>query len=150
MISYSTMIDYNRKIAITVGQNVRKFRNMRGWSVADLEDKTEELGNPIKRSYILNLEHDTRAKRITVADLFTLSYLLSVPPLLLLADPDGTIHVAPNTKAPMLDAMDYMNNIKKYMDMHAEMTYMQKEADAIRHQLDNWKPEQQPQHTADA
>lgn len=73
-------------MALTVAARVKAFRLRQKMSAQQLADATSELGHPIPRSVLANLESGRRGT-VTVADLLVLAKALGVPPVLLLYAP---------------------------------------------------------------
>lgn len=65
-----------------LAQRVRMYRDAHGWTVEDLAQRCTAAGVPLDGSVITNLENDERAP-VSVQELLTLAYVLSVPPVLL-------------------------------------------------------------------
>jgi transcriptional regulator with XRE-family HTH domain len=69
-------------IAQTIATEVRRHRKRLGMSAQDLADTCAELGYPIARQVLANLENGRR-EAVTVAELFILGRALKTAPLLL-------------------------------------------------------------------
>jgi transcriptional regulator with XRE-family HTH domain len=67
----------------SIASQVRRYRKERGMSVQQLADVCEQLGWPIKRTVLSNLESGYR-ETITVPELVVLATALGVPPIQLL------------------------------------------------------------------
>lgn len=72
-------------LAITVGQQVKYYRERPEWRVSaqTLADRTRSLGHELKRSVIANLESGRRGY-VTLADMLVLAMALDVPPIALM------------------------------------------------------------------
>lgn len=91
-----------------VAQEVQRVRGERGMSAQKLADATAELGLPIARSVIANLESGRR-ETVTLPELVVLARALGVPPLLLVF-PVGrheTVDTLPGGPADTLQALDW-------------------------------------------
>jgi transcriptional regulator with XRE-family HTH domain len=91
-----------------VAAEVKRIRNERGMSAQQLADATAQLGLPMARSVIANLE-SKRRETVTLPELFVLARALGVPPLLLLF-PVGrqqTVDTLPGGPADTLQAVDW-------------------------------------------
>jgi transcriptional regulator with XRE-family HTH domain len=75
-------VDWSATVAQVVAREVRRYRQMRGLSAQQLADRTADLGMPIQRSVLANLESGRRTT-VTVAELLVLSAALTVAPVLL-------------------------------------------------------------------
>jgi transcriptional regulator with XRE-family HTH domain len=78
-----TQNGWAKAVTLDVAREVRRYRKMRGMSTERLAARCAELGSPIHRSVLANLESGRR-ENITVPDLVTLGRALGVPPILLL------------------------------------------------------------------
>jgi transcriptional regulator with XRE-family HTH domain len=70
------------ELADVIAGEVRRYRRQRGLSAQQLADRCAELGMPIQRSVLANLENGRRPT-VTVAELLVLAAALSVEPVLL-------------------------------------------------------------------
>lgn len=77
-----TQQDWATRLAQTIASEVRRHRKRRGLSAQGLADACSELGYPIARSVLANLENGRR-EAVTFAELLVLGRALGVPPLLL-------------------------------------------------------------------
>ncbi|PZS31515.1 MAG: hypothetical protein DLM59_09800 [Pseudonocardiales bacterium] len=75
-----------------LGQRVRMYRDAHGWSVLDLAERCTAAGVPLDHTVIADLEGDRRAE-VSVQELLTLAYVLSVPPVLLFVPVGSDYHV---------------------------------------------------------
>jgi transcriptional regulator with XRE-family HTH domain len=73
-----------------IARRVRALREERRWSAEDLAERLTAAGVPTKRAALANLENGRR-RDITVAELFALSRVLCVPPILLFGEPLDTV-----------------------------------------------------------
>jgi transcriptional regulator with XRE-family HTH domain len=76
---------------------MRHWREKRGLSAQQLSDRTADLGYPVPRSVITNLENDRR-DTVSVAELLILAAALDVPPTILVT-PVGrneSVEILPN------------------------------------------------------
>lgn len=90
-----------------IGQQVVKLRGDR--SAKWLSEKTAELGFPISRSALSQLETNNR-ESISLAEFLILAAALEVPPLLLLYPeyPDGKIEMLPDVFATAFNAGEWI------------------------------------------
>jgi len=97
-----------RLVAVIAGE-VRRHRKAQGMSAQRLADRCTELGWPIPRSVLANLESGYR-ETITVPELFTLAQALGVPPIRLLI-PLGhveKVEILPGAHMLTTDAMHWL------------------------------------------
>jgi len=99
-------IDWGPRLVRLIAGEIRRLRKERGFSAQGLADRCAELGWPIKRSVLSNLESGYR-ETITVPELLVLARALGVPPLRLLL-PLGhsdTVEILPNVDMVTTDAL---------------------------------------------
>lgn len=85
-------------VALIVAHNVRALRNQRRWSAQEVTDRTEELGRPIARSILTNLEN-MRREDVTVDELAIFAQVFTVDPWSL-CQPDGVTCVKCSNDPP--------------------------------------------------
>jgi hypothetical protein len=92
--------------AARTAAEVRRLRNAQGRSAQWVADRTAELGYPISRATIADIENGRR-KWLTTTELVVLAWVLKVPPVLLLypALPDGPVEIVPGVEKPSLEAV---------------------------------------------
>jgi transcriptional regulator with XRE-family HTH domain len=73
---------WQQRLTASTANQIEQIRKRRGMSAQALADATAELGYPIARSVIANLENGRR-ESVTVAELLVLARALDVPPVLL-------------------------------------------------------------------
>ncbi|RBY94078.1 hypothetical protein DQ244_01570 [Blastococcus sp. TBT05-19] len=103
-----TQSDWPGELVRVVAQEVQRVRGERRMSAQKLADATAELGLPMARSVIANLESGRR-ETVTLPELFVLARALGVPPLLLVF-PVGrreTVDTLPGGPADTLEALDW-------------------------------------------
>lgn len=89
-----------------VAEEVRAARHRRRLSTQKLADACAQLGVPIDRSVLANLEHGRRSF-VTVAELSVLALVLHVPPVALIF-PLGrseTVEIVPGLTVPAVEAL---------------------------------------------
>lgn len=74
--------DWAARLADTIAGEVKRYRRERGVTAQQLVDACNDLGLPMKRTVLTNLENGRRGN-VTLAELFVLARALGVPPLLL-------------------------------------------------------------------
>lgn len=74
--------DWEQRLTHAIAGEIRRYRLRQGMSTQQLADRCAELGLPIKRSVLANLETKRRGV-LTVAEMFVLAAALGVPPILL-------------------------------------------------------------------
>ncbi|MGW1000770.1 helix-turn-helix domain-containing protein [Streptomyces sp. NPDC002520] len=72
--------DWSARLALSVAREVRRHRQAKGWSAQQLSDRCAEIGMPIQRSVLANLESGRRTT-VTIAEISVLAAALEVPPL---------------------------------------------------------------------
>ncbi|MGB9376649.1 MAG: helix-turn-helix domain-containing protein [Mycobacteriales bacterium] len=84
-----------------LAQRVRIYREAHGWSADDLAERCTAAGVPLTSATIANLEDDARSS-LSVQELLTLAFILSVPPVLLFlpVGEDYEIEVTPGVAIP--------------------------------------------------
>jgi transcriptional regulator with XRE-family HTH domain len=95
--------DWSSRLAQTIAAEVRRHRKRRGLSAQGLADACADLGYPIARQVLANLENGRR-EAVTVAELLVLGRTLGVPPLLL-AFPVGAQEEADATPEEKRDTL---------------------------------------------
>ncbi|MEW2622732.1 helix-turn-helix transcriptional regulator [Streptomyces sp. NPDC048106] len=70
------------QVMSTVAGEVRRRRKELGWSAQDLADKCEEIGHPIPRNVIANMESGRRSN-LPLVDVIVLAEALNTPPICL-------------------------------------------------------------------
>lgn len=75
--------NWSEELAKTIGRQVRLYRDKAGLSAQRLADALAELGAPIERSVLANLESGRR-KTVSVPEVIALARVLDVPPLSLI------------------------------------------------------------------
>ncbi|MCD2117092.1 MULTISPECIES: helix-turn-helix domain-containing protein [Rhodococcus] len=97
-------------MAEAIGAAVRRRRNDLGISAQKLADACTELGYPLPRNSIANLENGRRSE-VSVAELIVIARALRVPPLLLLFPgiPGEKVEVAPGVEAFSYDAAEWFS-----------------------------------------
>jgi transcriptional regulator with XRE-family HTH domain len=71
--------DWSARLAFSVAREVRRHRQAQGLSAQQLADRCAQIGMPIQRSVLANLESGRRTT-ITVAEVLVLAHALNVPP----------------------------------------------------------------------
>ncbi len=100
-----------------VGQQVRLLRGRTPKRSAQwLADRTAELGYPMTRTVISDLENGRRGGRLDITELLVLGRALGVPPLLLLYPyvPAGDVEVLPGNFTPSWHALQWVAGSTKY------------------------------------
>ncbi|MET8765820.1 helix-turn-helix transcriptional regulator [Streptomyces sp. NPDC004658] len=105
--------DWSVRLALSVAREVRRHRQAQGLSAQQLSDRCSELGMPIQRSVLANLESGRRTT-VTIAEVLVLAAALNVPPALLVF-PVGRaeeVEMLPGFQAETLEAVDWFAGIK--------------------------------------
>lgn len=93
------------RLAKTIARQVRHYRQERGLSAQQMADRLAELGLPVQRAVLANLENGRRGN-VTIAEVLALAKVLKVPPILLLF-PIGqseSIEALPDQRVPTWEA----------------------------------------------
>ena len=92
----------------SVATQVRRWRLHRGLSAQQLSDRCGELGHPIPRPVLSNIENGRR-EAVTLAELLILSASLDVPVLMLFAPlaAEESIEILPGRKAPFWQVVQW-------------------------------------------
>jgi transcriptional regulator with XRE-family HTH domain len=100
-----TQPDWPSRLTRVLAGEVRRYRTERKMSAQQLADRCAELGLPIARSVLANLESGRR-ETLSVAELLVLAKALEVAPILLLfpLGHQDTIEVVPGEQVPVPDA----------------------------------------------
>lgn len=92
-----------------VAEQVRRYRQSAGLSTQKLSDRCAEIGYPIPRSVLANLETGRRPM-VSLAELFVLGSALNVSPVLLMLPigqaPD--VEVLPGLRLPVDEALEWL------------------------------------------
>ena len=105
----STQTPWAARITGTIAGEIRRRRKARGMSAEDLAAACADLGMPIPRSTLADLENGRRAS-ISVAEWLAIAAALDVPPVVLLC-PVGTAETAevlPGAEAPAYRAAQWV------------------------------------------
>ena len=94
-----------------VGRAVLRRRKALGLSAVQLAARTKELRYPISRVAISKIENNTRAGKLDVAELLTLSVALEIPPALLLFPgyPSAGVVALPGESATSFTAVEWLS-----------------------------------------
>jgi transcriptional regulator with XRE-family HTH domain len=105
----STQTPWAARITRSIAGEIRQRRKARGMSAEDLAAACTDLGMPIPRSTLADLENGRRAS-ISVAEWLAIAAALDVPPVMLLC-PVGaaeTAEVLPGAEAPAFRAAQWV------------------------------------------
>ncbi|WP_147978996.1 helix-turn-helix domain-containing protein [Streptomyces sp. MS191] len=78
-----TQQDWASRLAQITASQVRRYRELREMSAQQLAEACADLGHPIQRSVIANLENGRRGQ-VSVAEVIVLAVALKVPPIYLI------------------------------------------------------------------
>ncbi len=79
----SEAMDWGERFTHTVVAGIKAYREQRGWKVQELADRCTELGYPMRRTTLSNLESGLR-KSITLHEVLIIAVALGVPPVMLI------------------------------------------------------------------
>jgi transcriptional regulator with XRE-family HTH domain len=104
--------DWSTRLALSVAQEVRRHRQAQGLSAQQLADRCAEVGMPIKRSVLANMESGRRTT-VTIAEILILAAALNIPPALLVFPVGQTERVEklPGVEVEPLDAADWLGGV---------------------------------------
>ncbi|MGW3495870.1 helix-turn-helix domain-containing protein [Streptomyces sp. NPDC001020] len=77
------VLEWVDQVMATVAGEVRRRRKELGWSAQDLADKCDEIGHPIPRNVIANMESGRRSN-LPLVDVMVLAEALNTPPICLI------------------------------------------------------------------
>ncbi|MFJ2374790.1 transcriptional regulator [Streptomyces sp. NPDC087769] len=77
------VLEWVDQVMATVAAEVRRRRRELGWSAQDLANKCEEMGHPIPRNVIANME-SRRRSNLPLVDVMVLAQALNTPPICLI------------------------------------------------------------------
>lgn len=103
------MSEWSENLVSNIAATIRKRRQELGLSVQDVADRTADLGHPLNRSTLSDLENDRRKDRLFIGDLLALAESLRVHPVELLYPNDAdTSEVLPNTEVSTAHAREWL------------------------------------------
>lgn len=110
--------DWSGRLVRTIATEIRRHRKRCGLSAQDLADECAELGYPIARQVITNLEIGRR-DTVTVAELIVLGNALGVPPSLLVFPVgfEATSEPLPGRHRPTWHAFSWFAADEPYPDL---------------------------------
>lgn len=77
------VLEWVDQVMATVAGEVRRRRKELGWSAQDLADRCEEIGHPIPRNVLANMESGRRSN-LPLVDVMVLAEALNTPPICLI------------------------------------------------------------------
>ncbi len=113
--------EWSRALVGGVAESVRFHRNRQRMSAQQLADECSQLGYPVPRSVLTNLENGRR-DTVSVAELLVLSAVLRVPPVLLLF-PLGRVavtEVLPDTRTSTWGAVQWVMGDRELPDVETD------------------------------
>ena len=108
MLSFMAQSSWELRLTGMIAAQVRRWRDKRGLSAQRLADRTAEIGVPIPRAVLANLESGRR-DAVSVAELFILAKALNAAPVDLLfpVEADASVEVAPDDFLPRTRALEW-------------------------------------------
>ncbi|MFI6138020.1 helix-turn-helix domain-containing protein [Streptomyces griseus] len=102
------------RLALAIASEVRRHRQAQRLSAQQLSDRCAELGMPIQRSVLANLESGRRTT-VTVAEVLVLAEALEVAPAALMfpAGYSQEVEVLPSVEVSPLRAVDWLGGYTK-------------------------------------
>lgn len=100
--------DWSTRLALAIAGEVRRHRQAQGLSAQQLSDRCSELGLPIQRSVLANLESGRRTT-VTVAEVLVLAGALGIAPAQLVfpAGYQPSVEALPDKETGPLNAIDW-------------------------------------------
>lgn len=105
------------QVMSTVAGEIRRRRKELGWSAQDLADKCEEIGHPIPRNVIANMESGRRSN-LPLVDVMVLAEALHTPPICLLY-PVGYVDVV--QRLPFQDPTSTLDALRRFTGEETEL-----------------------------
>lgn len=110
-------VDWMAQVSTTIASEVRRIRQERGMSAQRLSDRCAELGAPIPRTVLSNLENGRRGN-VTVAEMLVLAAALDVPPATLVfpVGYQAAVESLPGQAQPPTSAIEWLAGLKQVGD----------------------------------
>ncbi|MEW1612436.1 MULTISPECIES: helix-turn-helix transcriptional regulator [unclassified Streptomyces] len=105
------------QVMATVAAEVRRRRKELGWSAQDLADRCAEIGHPIPRNVIANMESGRRSN-LPLVDVMVLAEALRTPPICLLY-PVGYVDVV--QRLPFQDPTSTLDALRRFTGEETEL-----------------------------
>lgn len=104
--------DWSTRLALSVAREVRRHRQAAGMSAQQLADRCSEIGMPIKRSVLANLESGRRTT-VSISEVLVLAAALDIPPALLVfpVGYEEAQEVLPKAEMEPLQAVDWFSGV---------------------------------------
>lgn len=101
--------DWSTRLALSVAREVRRHRQAQGLSAQQLADRCAQIGMPIQRSVLANLESGRRTT-VTIAEVLVLAHALNVPPGVLMfpVGYDQSVEVLPGSWTEPYFAVEWL------------------------------------------
>lgn len=103
---------WGERLILNVAERIRNTRRAQRLSVRALADRTVELGHPVTRQALVNLEGG-RKGTLSIDDLFVIAHALAVNPLYLVFDPlqmGRPLEVLPDLTVPEWEAFRWASS----------------------------------------
>lgn len=111
------VLEWVDQVMATVAAEVRRRRKELGWSAQDLADKCEEMGHPIPRNVIANME-SRRRTNLPLVDVMVLAQALNTPPICLIY-PVG--YVDDVQRLPLQDSTSALDALRWFTGEETEL-----------------------------
>ncbi|WP_307076784.1 helix-turn-helix domain-containing protein [Streptomyces canus] len=108
--------DWMSRVGTGIAREIRRHRLARGMSAQQLSDACEELGTPIPRTVISNIENGRRTN-ISVAETVALAQALGVPPIALII-PAGYVEEVEHLPNRWIDPIRAVNWFSGVITIH--------------------------------
>lgn len=96
---------WRRDVTTAIGREVARLRNKQGMSAESLGRRCSDLGYPMARNSVMNLEHG-RNKTIPVHEVVVIATALGVAPIDLLFPPNQMTRYLPNDEIACFEAVE--------------------------------------------
>lgn len=105
------------RVSTSIANEVRRIRQERGMSAQKLADRCAELGAPIPRTVLSNLENGRRGN-VTVAEMLVLAAALDVPPATLVfpVGYQAAVEALPGQTQPPVSAIEWLVGLQETGD----------------------------------
>jgi transcriptional regulator with XRE-family HTH domain len=123
--------DWAARYTQVISKQVRHYRDVRGVSAQWLSDRCADLGMPLARAVISNLENGRR-EGVSVGEVFCIARALAVPPIDLLTGGDGDTEIAPGLTVDRASAASWiagMPDVAALNAVTADLAQAQRDAE---------------------
>lgn len=106
------MSEWSEQLVTRMAATLRARRTQLGLSVQQVADRTADLGHPLNRSTLSDLENGRRKDRLMIGDALALAEVLRIPlgQLLYPSQPDGKVEAYPGVELSSYVAAQSLSN----------------------------------------